>query len=62
MLTSSPAVRTLPLAVWDFQGQYSANIPLIMAVLTLSALPLIIAYVIFQEQLVKGIMAGAIKG
>ena len=33
-----------------------------MAVLLLSALPLIIAYVIFQEQLVKGIMAGAIKG
>ena len=62
VLTSSSAVRTLPLAVWDFQGQYSANIPLIMAVLTLSALPLIIAYIIFQEQLVKGMMAGAIKG
>ena len=62
VLTSSTAVRTLPLAVWDFQGQYSANIPLIMAVLTLSALPLIIAYIIFQEQLVKGMMAGAIKG
>ncbi|MBW7884100.1 MAG: carbohydrate ABC transporter permease [Caldilineaceae bacterium] len=62
VLTSSPGVRTLPLAIWDFQGQYSANIPLMMAVLTLSALPLIIAYIIFQEQLVKGIMAGAIKG
>ncbi len=62
VLTSSPSTRTLPLAIWDFQGQYSANIPLIMAVLTLSALPLIIAYIIFQEQLVKGIMAGALKG
>ena len=62
VLTSSPSTRTLPLAIWDFQGQYSANIPLIMAVLTLSALPLIIAYIVFQEQLVKGIMAGALKG
>lgn len=62
VLTSSPGVRTLPLALWDFQGQYSSNIPMIMAVLTLSALPLILAYIIFQEQLVKGIMAGAVKG
>lgn len=62
VLTSSPGVRTLPLALWDFQGQYTSNIPMMMAVLTLSALPLIIAYIIFQEQLVKGIMAGAIKG
>lgn len=62
VLTSSPSTRTLPLAIWDFQGQYAADIPQIMAVLLLSALPLIIAYIIFQEQLVKGIMAGAIKG
>src|SRR5215475_9640717 len=32
VLTSSPARRTLPLAIWDYQGQYTANIPLIMAV------------------------------
>jgi raffinose/stachyose/melibiose transport system permease protein len=62
VLTSSPGVRTLPLAIWDFQGEYSANIPMIMAVLVLSALPLVIAYIIFQEQLEAGIMAGAIKG
>lgn len=62
VLTSSPSNRTLPLAIWDFQGQYASNIPLMMAVLALSALPLILAYVIFQEQLIKGIMAGALKG
>ncbi len=62
VLTSSQNVRTLPLAIWEYQGQYSANIPIIMSVLTLSTLPLMIAYIIFQEQLVKGIMAGALKG
>jgi raffinose/stachyose/melibiose transport system permease protein len=62
VLTSSPDSRTLPLAIWDFQGQYSANIPLIMAVLTLATIPLIIAYIFGQEQLVKGITAGAVKG
>ena len=62
VLTSSTNVRTLPLALWEFQGQYSSNIPAIMAVLVMSSLPLILAYALFQEQLVKGIMAGAVKG
>lgn len=62
VLTSSPANRTLPLAIWDYQGQYAANVPLIMAVLSLSALPLILVYVVAQERVTAGMMAGAIKG
>lgn len=62
VLTQSQAVRTLPLAVWQFQGQYSSNIPVIMAVLTLSSLPIILLYVFGQDKLVKGMMAGAVKG
>lgn len=62
VLTSSPESRTLPLAIWDFQGQYWANIPVIMALLILAAIPLILAYIVGQEQLVKGITAGAVKG
>jgi raffinose/stachyose/melibiose transport system permease protein len=62
VLTSSPDRRTLPLAIWDYQGQYAANIPLIMAVLSLSALPLMLIYVIAQERVTSGMMAGALKG
>ena len=62
LLTSSPANRTLPLAIWDFQGQYTANIPAILSVVTLTSLPLIIAYAFGQERIVKGMMAGALKG
>jgi raffinose/stachyose/melibiose transport system permease protein len=62
VLTSSPTRRTLPLAIWDYQGQYTANIPLIMAVLSLSALPLILIYVFAQERVISGMMAGALKG
>ena len=61
-LTSSTAQRTLPLAIWEFQGQYSANIPAIMTVLTMTALPMIIAYIFGQERIIKGMMAGALKG
>jgi len=60
-LTSSKA-QTLPLAIWQYTGQYSINTPMIMTLLLLTSLPLILLYIIFQEKLVKGMMAGAIKG
>ena len=49
-LTQSPKNRTLPLAVWDFQGQYSMNTPMI------------ILFIFAQDKLVKGMTAGAVKG
>ena len=61
-LTQSSPNRTLPLAIWEFQGQYSMNTPMIMAVLTLTSLPMIIMFIIFQDKLVKGMTAGAVKG
>lgn len=62
VLTSSTRNRTLPLAMWDFQGQYASNIPAMLAVVTLTSLPLIAAYIFGQERIVKGMMAGALKG
>ena len=61
-LTQSSENRTLPLAIWEFQGQYSMNTPMIMAVLTLTLLPMIVMFIIFQDELVKGMTAGAVKG
>ena len=61
-LTQSIKSYTLPLAVWQFQGQYSINIPLIMTLLLLSSFPIILFYIIGQDKLIKGMMAGAIKG
>jgi len=61
-LTQSSANRTLPLAVWEFQGQYSMNTPMIMAVLTLTVIPMIILFIFMQDKLIKGMTAGAVKG
>lgn len=61
-LTQSAKNRTLPLAVWEFQGQYSMNTPMIMTVLTLTVIPMILLFVFMQERLVKGMTAGAVKG
>ena len=61
-LTQSQSSRTLPLAIWQYQGQYSINIPMIMTLLVLSSLPVILLYIFGQDKLVKGMMAGAVKG
>jgi raffinose/stachyose/melibiose transport system permease protein len=62
MLTSTAEHRTLPLAIWDFMGQYASNIPSMLAVLVLTSLPLIVAYGFGQERVIKGMMAGSLKG
>ena len=40
----------------------TSPIVLDMAVLTLTLLPMIIMFIIFQDKLVKGMTAGAVKG
>ena len=61
-LLQTPAQKTLPLALGQFKGEHSMDMPIILAVLVLSALPMIILFIIFQDKLVKGMMAGAVKG
>ncbi len=61
-LLQSPANKTLPLALGQFKGEHSLDIPIILSVLTLSVLPMIILFIVFQDKLVKGMMAGAVKG
>ena len=61
-LLQSASQKTLPLALGQFKGEHSMDMPLMLAVLVLSALPMILLFIIFQDKLVKGMMAGAVKG
>lgn len=61
VLTQSPDVRVLPLALWNFQGQYTSNIPAIMAAVFLSAVPIILLYIFGRRQLLSGLIAGFSK-
>lgn len=54
-------MRTLPIGLNYFQGRYSTDIPLLMAGATISSLPIILIYMLFQRQFIRGIMAGALK-
>ena len=58
ILTQSPEQRTLPLALWNFQGQYSVNVPAVLAAVLLSTLPILVLYVVGRRQLVSGLTAG----
>jgi raffinose/stachyose/melibiose transport system permease protein len=58
ILTQSDEQRVLPLSLWSFQGEYSVNVPAILASVVLSTLPLVVVYVIGRRQLVSGLTAG----
>jgi raffinose/stachyose/melibiose transport system permease protein len=61
ILTQSPEQRTLPLGLWTFQGQYSVNVPAVLASVVLTTLPILILYAIGRRQLLSGLTAGFSK-
>lgn len=58
ILTQSPTRRTLPLALWTFQGQYSVNVPAVLASVVLTTVPILVLYVMGRRQLLSGLTAG----
>lgn len=48
-LTQSNENRTLPLALWNYQGQYASNTAMIMACLTLSVMLMIVLFIIILK-------------
>jgi len=62
VLINSTEKRPLTLALWNFQGEFSADVPAMMAALLLSMIPLLIFYAVTKERLIEGLVAGALKG
>ncbi|WP_210506363.1 carbohydrate ABC transporter permease [Naasia sp. SYSU D00057] len=58
VLTQSANTRVLPLSLWTFQGEFQINIPAVLAAVTLSALPIVVLYVVGRRQLISGLTAG----
>jgi raffinose/stachyose/melibiose transport system permease protein len=55
-------MQTLPLAIYNFVGQFNNNWSLIFASVIISSLPLIVLFLILQRYFIKGFAAGALKG
>lgn len=53
---------TVPLAMTQFTGQFSSDYTKIMAAMLITMLPIIIFYFAFSKQIIKGMVAGAVKG
>lgn len=57
-----PETQTLPVGIMAFVGVYSTEWGLVFASVVVSALPVVVAYILLTRQFVAGISAGAIKG
>jgi raffinose/stachyose/melibiose transport system permease protein len=61
VLIHEDVARTLPAGLNAFRGRFITNVPLLMAGATITYLPVLIVYLLFQRQFIKGISAGAIR-
>uniref|UniRef100_UPI003D2DF745 carbohydrate ABC transporter permease n=1 Tax=Paenibacillus oryzisoli TaxID=1850517 RepID=UPI003D2DF745 len=59
---SKPSLKTVPLSLSSFATGYMTDYELTMAALAIAVLPTIIVFLLFQEQIMKGMTAGAVKG
>ena len=59
---SNPELRTLPVGIQMYQGEFTFPWPVISAALIVGIVPLAILIVIFQERVVSGLTAGGMKG
>lgn len=62
VLLNDEGLKTLPVSLTVFQGQYEISYPNIMAGLILSSLPVILFYLVFSKRVTDGMVAGAVKG
>ncbi len=61
-LNASPAVRTLPVGITLYQGEFTFPWPIISAALIVAIVPIAILIALFQERVVGGLTQGGIKG
>ncbi|WP_033427193.1 carbohydrate ABC transporter permease [Saccharothrix syringae] len=58
VLTQSESSRVLTLGLYDFRGQFTTNVPALLAAVTLSVLPIFVVYLIGRRFLLSGLTAG----
>ncbi len=61
ILAPSEATKTVTLGAQQFLGQFVSDWNAVLSSLTLAMIPILILYIIFSRQLIRGITSGAIK-
>ena len=62
LLLTDDSLMTLQTGLYKFQGPNLANYPVLMAGLTISAVPIIIIYLFMQKHIIKGLSSGDFIG
>lgn len=62
VLISRAAAKTLTQGIAAMQGEYFTNYGMMAAGLMASIVPVTVIYILFQENVIRGMAAGAIKG
>ena len=62
VVLSNPETHTLPLAVRDFNAQYTQDTARVLAFATLSMIPALAFYIGAERQIIAGLGSGAVKG
>lgn len=62
LFTNEEAMRTLPVGLTFYLGNQSIDWGHLMASSGISAIPVIVLFLLFQRQIIQGMTAGAVKG
>lgn len=62
ILISKETLKTVSVGLTIFKGQYSTDYPRMMTAMLLAILPAVVMYALFSKQIMKGMVAGAVKG
>jgi len=62
LLTSSQTNRTVQVGIRFFSNQFTTDYTSMFAAITISIIPAIAGYVVFQKQIISGLTSGAVKG
>ncbi len=62
LFLNEETLRPISLGLMFFSGRYTLNYGMVAAGITLATLPLIVVYLVFQRQFMRGLTAGALKG
>lgn len=61
VFTTKPQLRTVQLALAEFQEQFTNNWPLLMAAVAIATIPVILLFLVGQRQFIRGIATTGIK-
>lgn len=61
VFTTRPELKTVQLALADFQEQFTNNWPLLMAAVAIATVPVVLLFLVGQRQFIQGIASTGIK-